>query len=145
MKNTLIAAITCLITLSACAQNHSSTASTKSTESATAARHASDTVQNLSADEALTLLDDPEVITIDVRTPDEVAQGYIPGTDKFIDLFGDFRTEIQDLDPEATYLIYCASGARSADASAKLVDKGFRHVYNLTGGTESWTGELTQD
>ena len=38
--------------------------------------------------------------------------------------------------------MYCATGARSADAAAYLASAGFRRVYNLTGGLAEWTGEL---
>ncbi len=100
--------------------------------------------KNLDQDQAKPLLDDPEVITIDVRTPAEIEKGYIAGADMFIDLFGDFRNEIKQLDPNKTYLIYCASGGRSEDACNKMVEMGFLDVENLLGGIENWTGEIVQ-
>ncbi len=99
--------------------------------------------KNITPDQALKQLEDPQVVTLDVRTPEEVGRGYIAGTDMFIDLFGgNFRQELKKLDTSKTYLVYCASGGRSEDASTKMVEMGFKHVENLLGGIENWPGEI---
>jgi len=48
-----------------------------------------------------------DIIILDVRTPKEVAQGVIPGA-KVIDFYGDnFKTELEKLDKDKTYYVYC--------------------------------------
>ena len=82
-------------------------------------------------------------VVIDVRTPGEVNNGFIKGADLFIDFNGgDFENEIEKLDRSKKYIVYCASGNRSAKASKVFVDKGFNEVYNLKGGISSWEGEI---
>lgn len=84
-------------------------------------------------------------IVIDVRTPGEVAEGYIDGATKFIDVNGaNFATEIAKLDKSAEYIIYCRSGARSMNASNYMVQNGFSNVYNLQGGILGWNGKIVK-
>jgi rhodanese-related sulfurtransferase len=85
------------------------------------------------------------VIVIDVRTADEVSNGYIEGADLFIDFYGDFETGIANLDKDKTYLMYCRSGGRSGSAAQIMVDKGFKTVYNLTGGISRYSGTVVKD
>lgn len=89
---------------------------------------------------------DSNTIILDVRTPGEVASGYIPGTSLFIDInSSDFENRILALDTNKTYLVYCRSGARSGRASDFMVNSGFKHVCNLEGGIMSWPGEIKKD
>jgi len=105
----------------------------------------SDGVKILSQDELSTKLQEDNVVLIDVRTPGEVASGYIPEADFFIDINGaDFDQKISELDTTKTYVMYCRSGARSGRAANALVKKGFKNVYNLQGGILAYKGELKQ-
>jgi|JI10StandDraft_1071094.scaffolds.fasta_scaffold161423_3 rhodanese-related sulfurtransferase len=102
-------------------------------------------VNDINQAEMQSMMKDPNVVVIDVRTPEEVAEGYIQGADKFINYNGSaFDTEISQLDKSKTYVIYCRSGGRSAKASQIFVDKGFTKVYNLLGGISNWTGTITR-
>ena len=87
---------------------------------------------------------DPEGIIIDVRTKDEVDEGYIPGA-KHIDIFlgQGFMDEIKKLDPEKNYYVYCRSGGRSAQACAIMNNLGYNNAFNLEGGFSEWEGETT--
>ena len=79
-----------------------------------------------------------DVIVIDVRTPGEVAEGYIKGTSKFIDYNGaNFNAEIEALDKSKTYVVYCRSGNRSTKALNIMSDLGFTKLYELKGGISS--------
>lgn len=83
------------------------------------------------------------VVLIDVRTPGEIAQGYIPQADTFIDFnSANFSSALDSLDKNYTYVMYCRSGGRSGKASQMMVNKGFQTVYNLVGGILSYPGEL---
>ena len=82
--------------------------------------------------------DNPPVL-IDVRTPSEYADGHIEGS-VMIDYKDDsFKSEIIKLDKEATYLIYCRSGGRSAKASEYMISQGFKDVTNMKGGYLDWS------
>jgi rhodanese-related sulfurtransferase len=78
------------------------------------------------------------VITLDVRTPSEFAEGFIEGA-RLIDFqSGNFENEIAALDKNATYAVYCRSGNRSGQAVKVMHDAGFHNVYNLNGGIIDW-------
>ncbi len=73
---------------------------------------------------------------LDVRRPDEWATGIIEGA-VCIELqqLGD---KTDDLDDQAVWVVYCASGGRSARAQALLQSRDFASVVNLQGGITAW-------
>jgi len=78
------------------------------------------------------------VITLDVRTPSEFAEGFIEGA-RLIDFqSGNFENEIAVLDKNATYAVYCRSGNRSGQAVKVMQDAGFSNVFNMNGGVIEW-------
>jgi len=78
-------------------------------------------------------------VLIDVRTPQEVAQGYIEGA-RNIDINSqDFRPKVEKLDKTQPVLVYCRSGRRSEAAMRYMQDQGFSEVYNLNGGILAWS------
>jgi phage shock protein E len=78
------------------------------------------------------------VVTLDVRTPAEFAEGYIEGA-RLIDFqSGNFENEIATLDKNATYAVYCRSGNRSGQAVKVMQDAGFTNVFNMNGGVIDW-------
>lgn len=102
-------------------------------------------VKNINQAEFQKMVKDKNTILVDVRTPAEIQQGYIPGTAKFFDINGaNFDTQINGLDKTKTYLMVCRSGARSSRAAQMMMAKGFTKVYNLTGGVMNWQGSLTK-
>lgn len=102
-------------------------------------------VKNIKQDEFLKLIKDTNTLVIDVRTPGEVAEGYIAGTKYFIDFnAGNFQNEIQKLDKSKAYIVYCRSGGRSSKAASIMIENGFQQVYNLSGGVMNWTGGLVK-
>ena len=78
------------------------------------------------------------VITLDVRTPGEFAEGHIEGAQLIDFQSGNFENEISSLDKNATYAVYCRSGNRSGQAVKVMHDAGFHNVYNLNGGVVDW-------
>ncbi len=71
---------------------------------------------------------------LDVRTENEIAKGKIPSAQS-IDFYSDnFKNEINKLDRDTPYVVYCASGKRSAKACQIMQVLQFKEVYNLTGG-----------
>ena len=81
---------------------------------------------------------EPGVVTLDVRTPAEFAEGYIEGA-RLIDFqSGNFEKEIATLDKNATYAVYCRSGNRSGQAVRIMQDAGFTNAFNMNGGVIDW-------
>ncbi|HEY6639142.1 MAG TPA: rhodanese-like domain-containing protein [Nitrospiraceae bacterium] len=78
-------------------------------------------------------------ILIDVRSAEEHATGFIPGTDLNIE-FRDIQARHQDIGAqlEDHVVVYCQSGHRSNIAAEALADLGYRHVYNVTGSMNAW-------
>ena len=78
-------------------------------------------------------------ILIDVRSAEERATGFIPGTDLNID-FMKIQARHQDIGAqlEDHLVVYCQSGHRSNIAAETLADLGYRHVYNVTGSMDAW-------
>lgn len=75
---------------------------------------------------------------IDVREPDEVAEGTLPGTINIP--LGSLPDRIGELDPGRRAVILCRSGGRSTQACRFLVANGFDDVVNLDGGMLAYTG-----
>lgn len=88
---------------------------------------------------------DKDAVILDVRTEEEVEEGYIPKA-KNIDIYKgqEFLDEVEKLDRDKNYYIYCRSGKRSAQACTLLDQKGFKNTYNLVGGFSEWQGEKTE-
>jgi rhodanese-related sulfurtransferase len=78
---------------------------------------------------------DPDFIVLDVRTPEEFAQGHLPEkTPMNLDFYApDFRERLAQLDREKTYLVYCRTGHRSGETVNFMKELGFRRVYDLQG------------
>lgn len=75
---------------------------------------------------------------IDVRTPQEFAEGHIDNA-KMIDYMqSDFMNKMSKLDTSKVLYIYCRSGNRSGKAARKLEAMGFPKIYDLKGGILNW-------
>ena len=82
----------------------------------------------LTKDQMMTLIDQGATI-IDVRTPQEFAQGHAPGSRNIpLDRLAEHLAE---LDRDKPVLVCCASGARSGAAKAMLDQAGFAKVDNV--------------
>lgn len=102
-------------------------------------------VQQITAADFDKVKAEKNAIVIDVRTPGEVAEGYIDGAAKFIDVNGaNFESEMAKLDKSAEYIIYCRSGGRSMNAANYMVQNGFKNVHNLQGGILGWNGKIVK-
>ena len=84
--------------------------------------------------------DDGHII-VDVRRQDEYDSGHIPGAILIPNesIGTEQPKELPDLDQ--VILIYCRSGRRSKEASQKLADMGYKHIYEF-GGIIDWTGDV---
>lgn len=98
----------------------------------------------LSGNESLTKMDaktfkkqinkDASGIVIDVRTQKEYDDGHLALADRHHDLLnGDFEAQLDSLDKNQTYYLYCRSGNRSGKAAKLMTERGFEQVYNIGG------------
>jgi molybdopterin/thiamine biosynthesis adenylyltransferase/rhodanese-related sulfurtransferase len=79
-----------------------------------------------------------QLALIDVREPDEHAQGMIPGTTHIPRGFLEMRIERSVPDRETPIVLYCASGNRSVLAARSLHELGYTSVRSLAGGFTGW-------
>ncbi len=98
-------------------------------------------VRVISPDEAFdTVFESPPdgLVVLDVRTPEEFAEQRLPDA-VMIDFYEpDFADRIEDLDRDATYVLYCRSGNRSGQARELMEELGFSDVRDVDGGIVSW-------
>ena len=80
-----------------------------------------------------------DVQLIDVRTPEEVAQGKIPGAVNINILDQSFSSLVSELDKLKPIMVYCAKGGRSGRAANELKKLGFTEIYDLEGGMGAWS------
>ncbi len=78
---------------------------------------------------------------IDVRTPAEFAGGHLDGAVNIDIQSPDFTAEIEKLDRDGSYVVYCRSGNRSGIAMAQMLDMGFSDVSNA-GSVEEASNSL---
>ncbi len=97
-----------------------------------------DDYNGISADALSTELNSgAQLMLIDVRTPDEYAEGFIEGA---VNIPLNELTQHLDLLPDLNQniLVYCGSGHRSAIAMTALDLLGYTHVRSLLGGFGTW-------
>ena len=80
----------------------------------------------------------PGYVLLDVRTPEEVSEGKIQDALHINFYDEDFRSQLEKLDKDKTYIVYCRSGNRSGQAAEIMNEMKFKEVINLDGGIEEW-------
>jgi rhodanese-related sulfurtransferase len=91
------------------------------------------------------LQQDGNAMVLDVRTPEELEEGFIPNATNIDFYLGqEFLAEIEKLDKGKNYYVYCRSGNRSGQACAIMNSRGFKNTYNLAGGFMNWEGEIAE-
>jgi len=80
----------------------------------------------------------PEIIIIDVRTPEEFALGHLDKARLLNVQEPEFDNDILKLPANGTYLVYCKAGDRSTQAISMMVYEGFSNIFNLNKGFDSW-------
>ena len=97
------------------------------------------TVPTISTQDAFVLIQkNPGLIIIDVRTPDEFNGGHLANAININYYSPEFKSNIDKLDRNKEYLIYCRTGVRGTGATQIMIDLGFTRVYNLAGGIVQW-------
>ncbi len=80
-------------------------------------------------------------LIVDVRRPDEFAEGHIEGAINVPNegITDEMPEELPDKDQ--LLLVYCRTGRRSKEASAKLAKIGYKNIYEI-GGINTWPGTI---
>ncbi|MEE9492327.1 MAG: rhodanese-like domain-containing protein [Gammaproteobacteria bacterium] len=73
---------------------------------------------------------------IDIRSKAEMAQGVIPGAELVPMHLVPLKAE--EWRDDDTVVLYCRSGARSAQVCSFLQQQGFNNVVNMRGGIIDW-------
>ena len=84
------------------------------------------------------IANNPEIIILDVRTPDETKNGMLPNAIEIDFRSSKFEADIDKLDKTKSYLVYCKSGGRSTGACKKMRAAGFENITNMEGGYTAW-------
>jgi rhodanese-related sulfurtransferase len=75
---------------------------------------------------------------LDVREPDEVAQGAIAGAVALPRGQLEYKIDTITTDKQQPIVCYCGGGGRSALAAQSLKKMGYKNVMSLAGGYKGW-------
>lgn len=138
----LLVSIIALATLAVgCGGSEGATPDPQQVDTATTFVESSTGIRLVSAPEGANIQASPPegLIILDVRTTEEFAEGHLDGA-TMIDFYrDDFAEQLEELDPDAPYLLYCRSGNRSGQTTAMMEELGFTNVADIDGGILSWT------
>jgi rhodanese-related sulfurtransferase len=98
--------------------------------------------KNISPQEAFALIGQagsaPDIVILDVRTTAEFASGHLENAINIDFYSSTFTVELERLDRNKTYLIYCRLGNRGGKTLDIMAGLGFPRVYNISGGIDAW-------
>ncbi len=99
-------------------------------------------IKNISVQQAYSLINEnsgnEDFVILDIRTPEEFAQGHLAGAVNMDFYSDDFELELDGLEKNKTYLVYCRTAHRSGLAMPLFRELGFKDVYNMVGGITAW-------
>lgn len=121
-------------------ENSDDNGATEAEESAASdsGAESADGVVAVKPEEARELVGKEDVVVLDVRTPEEYAEGHIEGAVNVDFQSDDFAEEVGELDPAKSYVVHCRSGNRSSQAIPILEDAGLESLYHLDSGMMGW-------
>ncbi|MHC4197833.1 MAG: rhodanese-like domain-containing protein [Planctomycetota bacterium] len=85
--------------------------------------------------------DNMDFVVLDVRTPEEFAEGHIEDAVNLDFSSRAFSEGLNKLDRDKRYVVYCQSGRRGKKTLNKMRELEFKEVYNLLGGIKGWEKE----
>ena len=96
-------------------------------------------VKSIPVSELRRRLDGDPPFLLDVREPDELADGVIAGSVNVP--MNEVRHRLGELPTDRDIVVICHLGARSAYVTKELNTLGYDRAVNLAGGMEAWIGE----
>lgn len=82
---------------------------------------------------------DPNTVLIDVRQPEEWAEGVVEQAERVS--LGELPAHLNAWDKSKSYYLICRSGARSYRACEMMAAEGFQHLTNIQGGMLAWKAQ----
>jgi rhodanese-related sulfurtransferase len=97
-------------------------------------------VADVTVEQARALLEQPkaDLAVLDVRTPQEFAEGHLRGAVNLNVMAANFEQQVAGLDRGKHYLIYCRTGNRSARAVQTMTRLGFTRISHMNEGIVAW-------
>ena len=89
-------------------------------------------VRTVDGGEAENLIDEGATV-IDVRTSEEFGTGHVEDALNIDVQAADFHEQVDTLDRDQTYVVYCRSGSRAGAAAEMMLEMGFTDVVNAGG------------
>lgn len=100
--------------------------------------------ENVDVNDFQQIIASDSVQLIDVRTPEEYAEGHLKGSMNIDMMDSTFKVKaLELLDKHRPVAIYCRSGKRSAMSASLLAKEGFKTI-NLLGGILAWEEEAKE-
>jgi phage shock protein E len=128
--------------VTSCGSGDSSSSATSVVETTRVAEDAVGDFATISAQQAASVVAEPpgDLVVLDVRTPEEYAEGHLDGA-VLVDFYDpDFADQLSQLDPDVPYLVYCRSGNRSGQTLTTMEQLGFASAADVDGGIVAWQG-----
>lgn len=97
--------------------------------------------QRVAVAQAVQLAKQPGTFILDVRTPEEFAEGRVAGAVLLPVAELSRRGNELPKDKKTPVLVYCAAGTRSEAAGRLLTEQGYTAVHELKGGIRAWQAE----
>jgi len=97
-------------------------------------------IEKVNAEKFKQLVESGSGTILDVRTPEEINQGYINGASTINFYDADFESKLNLIQKDKPVYVYCKAGGRSSQAAEMMKKNGFKKVYNLEGGITAWNG-----
>jgi rhodanese-related sulfurtransferase len=85
--------------------------------------------------------DNPDFVILDVRAPGEFSAERLENAINLNYDSDTFINDLENLNKDKIYLIYCRSGRRSRSALNIMQGLNFTEVYNMSGGIDRWKTE----
>lgn len=79
-----------------------------------------------------------DLVVLDIRSPEEFAEGHIEGAVNVDFRQANFAAELANLDKDQTYLLHCHSGGRSSKSIKILEELGFTDIAHMKQGIQGW-------
>jgi rhodanese-related sulfurtransferase len=98
------------------------------------------TIELVSPEQAAQVIEDAPsgLVVLDIRTPEEFNEARLSGAINVDYYETNFADQLDTLDKNDPYVMYCRSGNRSSDAVKTMKDLGFTEVYEIDGGIVNW-------
>jgi len=80
----------------------------------------------------------PDFVILDVRTPEEYQDEHIENAVLLDVKSSAFEDELEKMDKEKEYVVYCKAGVRGCSAVELMQKHGYQKVVNISGGIDKW-------